>query len=204
MSSKSQANENNFLLKVAKYRELGLLGFIIILSIIIQMLNSQFLTLSNLNDLLTNTAILAILAIGMMMVLLTRGIDLSIGATLALSGMIAALTVGAFPGLNPVLAVLLGIIVGIICGLFLGLLVSKIGILPIIASLGLMYVFRGATFMVAGGEWVSAHQMPDSFKNIATSNILGINTLIFLALVIFLFFYYFMTYTVTGRRIYAV
>src|SRR5699024_3375993 len=78
------------------------------------------------------------------------------------------------------------------------------GVLPIIASLGLMYVYRGSTFMVAGGEWINAHQMPESFKAIATSNILGINTLIFIAIIVFLFFYYFMTFTVTGRRIYAV
>ncbi len=203
MSVKSQEKES-ILFKIAKYREVGLLGFIVLLSIIIQFLNPQFLTLGNLNDLFTNASILIILAIGMFLVLLTRGIDLSIAATLALSGMITAQTVSAFPSLHPLLAIVIGIIVGLICGLVLGFLVSKLGVLPIIASLGLMYVYRGMTFMVAGGEWINAHQMPASFKSIATSNILGVNTLIFIAIIVFLFFYYFMTYTVTGRRIYAV
>lgn len=203
MSNKSEGKES-ILFKIAKHREVGLLGFIILLSIIIQILNPQFLTLGNLNDLFTNAAILTILAIGMLLVLLTRGIDLSIAATLALSGMITAQTVSMYPDLHPLLSVLIGIFVGVLCGVILGLLVSKLGVLPIIASLGLMYVYRGSTFMVAGGEWINAHQMPESFKAIATSNILGINTLIFIAIIVFLFFYYFMTFTVTGRRIYAV
>ena len=196
--------KEGLLLKVAKHREFGLIVFIILLSIIIQVINSSFLTFSNLNDLLTNTSILIILSIGMLMVLLTRGIDLSIAATLALSGMITAQVLKVFPDAHPIIAILLGIGIGIICGLILGILVSKIGILPIIASLGLMYVYRGLTFIVAKGEWVNAHQMPASFKAIATSKILGINTLIFIAIIIFLFFWYFMTYTITGRRIYAV
>lgn len=189
---------------IAKFRELGLLAFILLLSVGIQLRNPSFLTLENINDMLTNTAILSILAIGMMLVIVTRGIDLSIGATLALSGMIAALTVNFYPDVHPIVAILLGTVIGIVCGLIVGGLVSFGGILPIIATLGMMNVFRGGTFMASGGKWVSAHQMPDSFKDVATSSILGINTLIFIAIVIYLLSYYFITYTRTGRQIYAV
>jgi rhamnose transport system permease protein len=189
---------------IARFRELGLLGFIILLSIVVQLRNPSFLTFENINDLITNTAILSILTVGMMLVIITRGIDLSIGATLALSGMISALTVGAYPNLNPLLAILLGIAVGMACGVVLGFLIAKAGILPIIASLGVMSVYRGLTFMVSGGKWVSAHQMPVSFKAIATGSILGINTLIFIAIVIYIVFYYFLGHTRTGRQIYAV
>ncbi|MDC3417514.1 ABC transporter permease [Aquibacillus salsiterrae] len=191
------------LAKLGKFREFGLLGFIVLLSIVIQLLNPAFLSPGNLTDLIKNTAILSILALGMMLVLITRGIDLSIGATLALSGMIAALTVRAYPDLHPLLAILIGIVVGVVCGAVLGLLVSKVGILPIIASLGLMNAFRGMTYWVSGREWVSAYQMSDSFKHIATSSILGINTLVFIAIIIFIFFNYFVNNTVTGRQIYA-
>jgi rhamnose transport system permease protein len=190
--------------KIAKFRELGLLAFIILLSLGVQLRNPSFLTLENLNDMVTNTAILSILAVGMMLVIITRGIDLSIGATLALSGMISALAVKALPDLNPILTILLGIMVGIVCGTILGFLVAKFGILPIIATLGMMNVFRGLTFMVSGGKWVSAHQMPDSFKAIATSSFLGLNTLIFIAIVIYIIAYYFINHTRTGRQIYAV
>jgi len=189
---------------IARFREVGLLGFIILLSILVQLRNPSFLTFENLNDMITNTAILSILAIGMMLVIITGGIDLSIGATLALSGMIAALTVGAYPNLNPFLAILLGILVGIVSGGILGVIISKGGVLPIIATLGMMYIFRGLTFMVSGGKWVSAHQMPASFKGIATGSFLGINNLIFIAVITYLIFFYFINHTRTGRQIYAV
>ena len=140
----------------------------------------------------------------MMLVIVTRGIDLSIGATLALSGMISALTVSVHQNLHPVLAILLGTVVGILCGGVVGLLVSKCSVLPIIASLGMMNIYRGLTFMISGGKWVSSYQMPQSFKAIATGRILGINTLVFIAIIIYVIFYYFVNYTRTGRQIYAI
>lgn len=188
----------------AKFREMGLLAFIVLLCVGVQLRNPSFLTWENINDIATNTAILAILSVGMMFVIITRGIDLSIGATLALSGMIAALTVKSSPGLHPLLALLLGVIVGLVCGMIIGLLVSKMGILPIIATLGMMNVFRGLTYEASGGKWVSAHQMPESFKHIATGSILGINNLIFIAIIVFISAYYFVNHTRTGRQIYAV
>ncbi|MDF2595061.1 MAG: ribonucleotide-diphosphate reductase subunit alpha [Clostridia bacterium] len=189
---------------ISKFREMGLLVFIVILCVFIQFKNPSFLSFENINDLLTNTAILSILAVGMMMVLLTAGIDLSIGSTLALSGMTASLVVSNNPGISPIVAILIGVAVGTVCGFIVGFLVSMFGVFPIIASLGMMNVYRGLTFMSSGGKWVSAHQMPESFKGIATGSILGINTLIFIAIVIYIVFYYFINYTRTGRQIYAV
>ena len=189
---------------ITRFKELGLLLFIILLAITVQFRNSSFLTIENINDMLTNTAILSILAIGMMLVIITRGIDLSIGATLALAGMTSALTVSAFTNLHPIIVILIGIFVGMLCGIILGLFIAKVNILPIIASLGMMNVFRGVTFLVSGGKWVSAHQMPPSFKKIATGTILGINTLVFIAIIIYIIFYYFINHTRTGRKIYAI
>ncbi|MFC5404887.1 ABC transporter permease [Cohnella soli] len=189
---------------IAKFRELGLLAFIVILAVGVQIRNHSFLTWENLTDIATNTAILSILAVGMMLVIITRGIDLSIGATLAFAGMVAALTVKHNPGLHPVAAVLVGVGIGIGCGLVIGFLVSWMKILPIIATLGIMNVFRGFTFEASGGKWVSAHQMPASFKGIATGSFLGINNLILIAIVIYIVAYYFVSHTRTGRRIYAI
>lgn len=189
---------------ISKFRELGLLAFIIILCVLVQIRNPSFLTIENLNDMVTNTAILSILALGMMLVLITRGIDLSIGATLALSGMVAAQTVSMNQGLHPILAIMLGVGIGIVCGVMIGFLVSKLGILPIIATLAMMNIFRGLTFTVSDGQWISSYQMPESFVGIATGKILGINTLIVIAVVIYIIAYYFINHTRTGRQIYAV
>ncbi|WP_434654728.1 ABC transporter permease [Thermoanaerobacterium thermosaccharolyticum] len=197
---KNGYKKNNFY----NFKELGLVIFIILLCMIFQLINPRFLTIVNIMDLITNTAILSILAVGMMLVLVTRGIDLSIGATLALSGMISALTVSKYQNLSPIVAILIGMIIGVACGFIVGLLVSKAKILPIIASLGMMNVYRGLTYIASGGRWVSADQMPSSFKKIATGSVLGINNLIFIAIIIYLFFYYFINYTRAGRQIYAV
>lgn len=185
-------------------REAGLLGFIVVLSLLVQVLNPRFLSLENLADMAKNTAILSILAVGMMLVIVTRGIDLSIGASLALAGMVAASAVAAFPATRPLVAIALGIGVGLLCGSCVGLLVARGKVLPIIATLGLMNVFRGVTFLVSDGKWINANQMPASFKAIALSSSLGINTLIWIAIAINASAAWLLTYSRAGRRIYAV
>lgn len=189
---------------LAKFREIGLLIFIILLTIGVQIRNPSFLTIENVMDMATNTAILSILAVGMMLVLITRGIDLSIGATLALSGMLVAQIVSGSSGISPLVAVLIGTGVGIACGLVIGGLVSWLGVLPIIATLAMMNIYRGLTYMVSDGKWVSSYQMPENFVGIANSSVLGINTLIVIALFIYIIAYYFISHTRTGRQIYAV
>ncbi|RGW13382.1 ABC transporter permease [Enterococcus asini] len=202
-----QRNENtlsNIKQKLPSTRELGLVIFIILASVFIQSQNSKFLTIENLLDMIKNTSILAILAVGMMMVLLTGGIDLSVGAVVALSGMSAAVFVRDFPNMPMIVSVLIGLGVGLISGIMLGLLVSKGKILPIIASLGMMNVYRGFTYIVGDNAWVSAFQMTNSFKALSTGSLLGINNLIWIALIILVIFFYFLTFTRTGRRIYAI
>jgi rhamnose transport system permease protein len=77
-------------------------------------------------------------------------------------------------------------------------------VLPIIATLGLMNIVRGLTFMVSGGKWVSSYQMSTGFKAIATGKTLGLNNLVIIAIVVYALAWYFMNHTRTGRRIYAV
>lgn len=186
------------------FRETGLLLFVFVCGIAIQLRNSNFLTWENINDLAANTAILSILAVGMMMVIITRGIDLSVAAILALVGMSVALTVSAYPSLHPIFALLMGVVLGTLCGAVVGLLVSKGRVLPIIATLGMMNVFRGVTFIISGGRWVSAHQMPASFKSIATGRLFGISNLLTLAIIVNVLFYYILTFSKFGRQVYAV
>jgi rhamnose transport system permease protein len=186
------------------FRELGLFVFIVILSIAFQLRNHSFLTVSNIKDLLDNTAILGILSVGMMLVLITGGIDLSIGSTIALAGMTSALTGMVVPTMSPLLSVLEGMGVGFVIGSLIGLLVARFNILPIIATLGFMNIVRGATYIESKGAWVSSYQMSHNFKALALGNTLGINNLVLIAVVIFILFWYFVNHTMTGRRIYAI
>ena len=150
-------------LNIGSFRQLGLLGFIVIICFVIEARNTQFLTIANFKDLLTNGSILGILAVGMMAVILTGGIDLSIGATVALAGMTTSLTVARFQFLHPVVCLLLGCAVGLAAGLVNGFVIAKCKIPPFLATLGTMDIFRGLTYVISGGRWGSAYQMPDSF-----------------------------------------
>ncbi len=187
-----------------RLRDLGLALFIVVLAAAIQARNPAFLTATNISALLTNTSILAILAVGMMMVLITRGIDLSIGATIAFSGMVTALTVVRFPTMHPIVALMQGTAIGAVVGAVIGLLVARFDILPIIATLGMMNVVRGFTYVVSGGQWVSSYQMSDEFKAIATGRLIGVNNLVVIAAVVYASAFYFLNHTRTGRRIYAI
>ncbi|MDX9934269.1 MAG: ABC transporter permease [Sphaerochaetaceae bacterium] len=198
------SDRKNLRFKTENFRELGVLLFIILLSVLIQFRNPTFLTFSNIETLLINASILSILAVGMMMVLIVRGIDLSIGSTIAFSGMISAMTVASYPHIHPLISILQGTLVGSGVGFLIGLLVAKFKVLPIIATLGMMNVVRGFTFLVSKGRWISAYQMSIPFKEIATGRILGMNTLVVIAVVIYSAFYYFINHTRTGRQIYAV
>ncbi len=194
----------SFFAKLGKFRELGLLAFIAAIMAVTQWVNPNFLTFENIDDLLANASILGILALGMMLVIIIRGIDLSIGATLALSGMIAGMAVSHWQGLPPFIAILIGTAVGIVCGAVVGVVVSYFGVLPIIATLGMMYVYRSLTYLVNDRKWVSAFQMPDAFKDMATARWFGVRHYILIAALFYVAFYYFANHTRTGRRIYAV
>ncbi len=185
-------------------REIGMILFIALLSFLIQLRNDQFITVENLNDMLVNAAIMGTLAIGMMMVIITGGIDLSIGATLALSGMSAALYVRGNESASPWIALLIGILIGLLTGLINGVLIGYADVLPLIATIGMMNVYRGLTYIIAKGAWVSAHQMNDGFKAIAFVKFWGISSLVWVAIITFIAGAFFLGWTKTGRQIYSV
>ncbi len=186
-------------------REISLIIVIIAICIFVQVRSGgNFFTAENVSDLFTETAILSILAVGMMMVVVTGGIDLSIGAVMALSGMIGTTVLKGNQSIPPVVIILIAVAVGLVCGVVNGTLVSKFKILPIIATLGMMNVFRGLTYLVADGSWILQQDMGPKFLSVATGSVLGINNLVIIALVAYVIGYVFLNYTKSGRKIYAI
>ncbi|CAA7601313.1 Branched-chain amino acid transport system / permease component [Acididesulfobacillus acetoxydans] len=185
-------------------RQVGLTLFIIAVSVAVDIRNPRFFSVVNLSDMISNTAILSILAIGMMIVIITAGIDLSIASTMALSGMVTALTVQANRGLSPMLALLIGLAVGVLCGGVISVFVVRFSVAPIIATLGFMNAYRGLTYLVSHSNWVGPGQMSNGFMMIARGKILGINNLVIIAMLLYLLAFYFLNYTRFGRQIYAV
>src|SRR5688500_13788891 len=127
--------------------------------------------------LLDDTAILIMLALGQMLVILVRGIDLSIAANLALCGMLAALFDRAWPGAGAAPVLALTLMAGGLLGAFNGLLVWKLRLPPIVVTLGTMSVYRGAIYLLSKGAWVNENEMSREFLAFPRHEILGVSLL---------------------------
>lgn len=186
-------------------REISLIIVMVVISFFVQYRSGgNFFTSENISDMLKETAVLAISAVGMMFVIVTGGIDLSIGAIMALSAMVSCTVLKGNQGLPNVVIVLIAIGIGLIAGLINGTFVAKLKIIPIIATLGTMNIFRGITYLVANGSWIKQQEMGANFLGLATGSTIGINNLILIAIVVYIIAGFFMTQTRTGRKIYAV
>ena len=189
----------------ANIREISLVIVMIVIAVFVEYRSGgNFLTAENLSDMFAETSVLAICAVGMMFVMVTGGIDLSIGAIMALGAMAGCTVLKNNPGIPTIAVVAIAMAVGIVSGFFNGVLVSKLKILPIIATLGTMNIYRGITYLVANGSWVKQQEMGAGFISLATGKVLGINNLIMIAVAVYIIAAFFMTQTRTGRKIYAV
>lgn len=190
--------------RLLKRREFTLLLVILVLVAAISLRYPAFLSASNLYDILNDTAILFMVAIAQMMVIVTGGIDLSVSSGIALVGMSVGMLNQYFPGIPIALIILISMVMGLVLGAFNGVLVSQAGIPPIIATLGTLSIYRGFVFVLSGGEWVSAHEMSDSFRNLPHGTPLGITNLLLGAVLVTVLAALFLNLTRIGREIYGV
>jgi rhamnose transport system permease protein len=200
---RNKINFSGLLSDIFKRREFGIFLIIISLVIIVSIKNPRFLSLGNIEDIFLYISILSFIAIGQMMVIITGGIDLSVGSILAFSGMSVGMLMMKYTWIHPIILILIGAAIGLILGFINGLIVGKGKVPPIITTLGTMAIFRGLVLVVSGSQWVDSHEMTRGFKLIARGKILGINNLIFIAIVFAIIFYYFLDHTRKGREIYA-
>ncbi len=157
----------------------------------------------NLAGLLDDTAILVMLALAQMLVILVRGIDLSIAANLALCGMLAAQFDRAFPGAGVAVVMPLTLIAGALLGAFNGLLVWKLRLPPIVVTLGTMSVYRGVIYLLSGGAWVNENEMSRAFVSFPRLQFLGLTTLTWLSLVVVAVFIVVLRRSRLARDLYA-
>jgi rhamnose transport system permease protein len=190
--------------RLLKRRELTLVLVIAVLVAAISLRHPAFLRAANLYDILDDTAILFMVAIGQMMVILTGGIDLSVSSGIALVGMSVGMLNQYYPGIPIALVVLISMAMGFVLGAFNGLLVSQAGIPAIIATLGTLSIYRGFVFVLSRGEWVSAHEMSVAFRELPRGTPLGITNLLLCAIVVTILAALTLGFTRTGREIYGV
>lgn len=158
---------------------------------------------ANLARVLDDTGILVLLALGQMLVILVRGVDLSVAANLALCGMLAALFNRAFPGAGVAPVLLLSIAAGTLLGACNGILVWKLRLPPIVVTLGTMSVYRGVIYLLSRGAWVNENQMSRDFLEFTRANFLGLSTLAWLAIAGTLVTIVLMSRTRGARNLYA-
>lgn len=189
---------------VVKFREAGIIVFIVALALLVTLRAPAFLTLSNFRDILLNISILVIVALGQTMVIITRGVDLSVGSMIGLTAMMVSVVVVAFPAMPAPLTLLLGMVLGAALGSFNGAIIAFGSVPPIIATLGTLSIYRGLIFLYSSGAWINAFEMPPSFRQLAKASPLLAPNIILFALVVVIAVYYVLRYTRTGRDIYTV
>ncbi|MDH4986891.1 ABC transporter permease [Aminobacter anthyllidis] len=187
-----------------KHREIWLLAAIAALVALISVRFPGFARPGNLATVFNDTSILMILALGQMVVILTRSIDLSMASNLAFTGMVVAMINAAFPAFPIPLLMLVAIGVGLLLGALNGLLVWRLGIPSIVVTLGTLTIYRGATFLISGGAWVNADQMSPAFVGLQRLQLLGVPVLSWIAIAVIVLFFILMTRTSAGRSFYAI
>ena len=175
-----------------------LIGMCLLLTLSVQ---NKFLSVSNLTSIIRQFSFIAIMAIGMVMVIITGGIDLSVGSVFAFAGVVTCLGITDWH-LPIFVAVLLGMASGAAFGYINGLCITKLKLPPFISTLGTMSIARGLSYGITGGYPIGS--LPDGFKFIGLGSIFNIPTPILLMLVLALIFSIFRRKTILGRWIYAI
>lgn len=207
-----------------KHREIGLMAIIVLLVAVVGLRNPLFLAPSKLLFIVEDTAIMAILAAGMLCVMLVGSIDISIAGIMALSGMVTGVimranlgsieTTAIIDGVETVTSIatslpigvliLIGMAVGAVCGLVNGALIAYGNVLSIITTLGMQYVFFGMAHFFGAGSAIYKKDMSDDFINFTRWEPLGIDFKIWIMVAVYILLFIFITYFRTGRHLYAV
>ena len=185
-----------------KSREAILALAILILLALIASRFPGFVSPLNLANVFTDTSPLIILALGQMVVIVTKCIDLSVAANLALTGMIAAMMNGA--GVSLPLILLTVIALGATLGAVNGLLVWKLDIPSIVVTLGTMTIYRGIIFLLTDGKWINAHEMTEGFKALPRLIFLGLPIMAWMAVAAIALAVVLVRHTALGRAFFAV
>ena len=163
-------------------REIGVLVALAVVVIVFSVIDPRYFTIDNIVDIIDQSAINGLIAIGMTYVIITGGIDLSVGSVMA----IVIVLVGKLlteMGISPVPAVMIGCVIGYVLGLFNGLLITRLKLQPFIATLGTMSVYRGLAYIITSG-WPVLN-MPQEFRTMLDGEFFSIFRVSILILLVF-------------------
>jgi rhamnose transport system permease protein len=189
---------------VFRVREFGIVAVLLLFVLVTALAQPRFIDAANIQFILVDTTIFALLALGQTMVVLTRNVDLSVGSVLGLSAFISADLFGHHPGIAIPFVFLAGLAIGLACGVSVGFLTVVGGVPSLVVTLAALYLIRGIDVLVVGGGQVVASSLPNAFIEIPKKTLAGVPILaVVVAGVIAVGAYYLRSYR-SGRELYAI
>lgn len=189
---------------VLRARELSILAALILLVLATTVANPRFLSAQGMKDIFLNASILALLAIGQTMVVITRNIDLSVGSLAGLVAFAAGRLVVDYHQRELVVIVLAGLVIGALVGLLNGLLVSFCRVPALVVTLGMLYVIQGVDYYWAHGEQINAADLPSTLLTLGSGGVFGVPYLPLITVVVLLAIGYYLHSYSSGREFYAI
>jgi len=190
--------------KIRQRRETSLVLLILLLLTVVTLRSPGFVSIKNLERIINDTSILVMVSLGQFFVILAGGIDLSVGSIIGFSGMAASMLNNSQPTLPAFVVLIVGVLIGTAFGALNGALVAFGKVPPIITTLGTMSIFRGVTFVLSQGQWVTAHEMTEAYMLLPHGNFLGITNLIWWGVLVSAIMYYVSRFTRSGREVFAI
>lgn len=187
-------------LAIERFDQLGIVAVLVLLILMVSFKNPTFYSAKNIVNVLRSTSFVFIIGIAVTYVLITGGLDLSVGRVMAMAGILSAMA--AQSGMPMAICVAVGLLFGLIIGLINGLLIVKMDIPPLIVTLGMMYVCDGLILIVTMGSPV--YPLPDAFKNMGQGKICGVPNVVLVALVLAIVGAFVLKYTKYGRQVYSI
>lgn len=198
--------------KIFRNKEIGIFLIVILISIVIAIMSSAFLRFDNILDVLKGNVVLGIMALGMLPVLISGGIDLSVSSTIALSAVLVGKILVSTGSSNLIVVLLAAIAIGAFIGIINGVIIAKLKIPPIVTTLGIQSIVLGSVLFCTNGDWIT--NLPQWFKDFGQYTVgnfpdgnggrVGIPIQIFFLIAAGFITWFILKYTLIGRGIYAI
>jgi rhamnose transport system permease protein len=197
---------STLVIRLARIREAAIVVLLIVIIAVVTAIEPRFLSTFNIRSILLWAPLLTVVAMGEMMVIIIRGIDVSVGAILGFAGIVVGMIFRDNPGFNIYLGTLLGILIGAALGAINGVLIAWVKIPPVITTLGTLSVYRGLVFIVSGGRQIDPNHIPTELIRWSQRGPFGsqlVPWVVVIALAVAALAYLFLRYTKAGRNVYA-
>lgn len=187
-----------------QFREIGISATAVLAFVIIAIIEPRFLMYDNLRSVMLYIPLIVVVAMGQMMVIITRNIDLSVGSILGFSGIAVGLLFIKYSNFSILLSFILGVVIGAALGAFNGLLITKLKLPAIIVTLGTLSLYRGLLFIISGGRQIDPNYIPAKLIKLSQTSPVIIPWIVIFAAVIAVLTALFIKFSHIGRELYAI